>query len=73
MVAGPRNQILYLVSTGCANLTNWLGDSRPNFLARISEFLYAQSYASSVKGTWFNTGATFAIQRCLGASLMTLG
>jgi hypothetical protein len=56
MVAGPRNQILYLISMGCANLMNWLGDSRPNFLARISEFLYAQSYASSVKGTWFNTG-----------------
>ena len=30
---------------------NWLGDSEPNFPAQISGFLYAQFYATLVKGT----------------------
>ena len=32
---------------------NWLGDSKPNFPARISGFLYAEFYATPVKGTRF--------------------
>jgi hypothetical protein len=32
---------------------NWLGDSEPNFPAQISEILYAQFYATPVKGTRF--------------------
>jgi hypothetical protein len=32
---------------------NWLGDSKPNFPAQISGFLYAQFYATPVKGTRF--------------------
>ena len=32
---------------------NWLGDSEPNFPAQISGFLYAQFYATPVKGTRF--------------------
>jgi len=34
---------------------NWLGDSKPNFPAEISGILYAQSYATGVKGTCFAT------------------
>jgi hypothetical protein len=33
---------------------NWLGDSKPNFPAQISEILYAQFYATPVKGTRFD-------------------
>jgi hypothetical protein len=32
---------------------NWLGDSKPNFPAQISEIVYAQFYATPVKGTRF--------------------
>ena len=32
---------------------NWLGDSKPNFPAQISGFLYAQVYATPVKRTRF--------------------
>jgi hypothetical protein len=32
---------------------NWLGDSKPNFPAQISGFLYAQFYATPVTGTVF--------------------
>jgi hypothetical protein len=30
---------------------NWLGDSKPNFPAQISEILYAQFYATDAEGT----------------------
>jgi hypothetical protein len=33
---------------GLSQSHNWLGDSKPNFPAEISGFLYAQFYASSV-------------------------
>ncbi len=32
---------------------NWLGDSKPNFPAQISGFLYAQFYATPVEGIRF--------------------
>jgi hypothetical protein len=40
---------------------NWLGDSEPNFPAQISGFLYAQFYATPVKGTRFGI---FALGEC---------
>jgi hypothetical protein len=40
---------------------NWLGDSKPNFPAQISEILYAEFYATPVKGTRFGI---FAIGEC---------
>jgi hypothetical protein len=40
---------------------NWLGDSKPNFPAQISGFLYAQFYATPVKGTRFGI---FALGEC---------
>jgi hypothetical protein len=33
---------------GLSQSQNWLGDSKPNFPAQISEILYAQFYARSV-------------------------
>jgi hypothetical protein len=40
---------------------SWLGDSKPNFPAQISGFLYAQFYATHVKGTRFGI---FALGEC---------
>src|ERR1700733_13781062 len=46
---------------GLSQSHNWLGDSKPNFPAQISGFLYAQFYATPVKGTRFGI---FALGEC---------
>ena len=38
---------------GLSQSHNWLGDSKPNFPAQILGFLYAEFYATPVKGTRF--------------------
>jgi hypothetical protein len=38
---------------GLSQSHNWLGDSKSNFPAQISEILYAKFYASPVEGAFF--------------------
>ena len=42
-------------------ISNWLGDSKPNFPALILGFLYAKFYATPVKGTFRHSRPTSAL------------